>query len=117
MITRFIAKLFVGILANGLGLYLVHDYVTGAAVPITFDGLVIAAVILTLINIFIAPIIRLILSPLIFLTFGLAGLLVNGIVLYMLTFILPSIQFDGFVSLAYATLIVGLVNLAVNLVL
>jgi putative membrane protein len=111
-----IAKLIAGIFANGIGLYLVGHYVSGATIPFTIQGLVLAALVLTLINFIIAPILKLLLSPLIFITFGLAGLLVNGTTLYILTRILPTVSFGGLVSLAYATIILTLVNLAVHLI-
>ncbi len=111
-----IGKTIVGIVANGAGLYLVGRYVPGAHVPFTLEGLILAAFILTVINFIIAPILKLLLSPLIFITFGLAGLLVNGITLYILTRILPTVSFGGLLSLAYATIIMTLVNLAVHII-
>lgn len=110
-ITKFIA----GIVANGIGLYLIGRYVSGAHIPFALDGLIVAAFILTLINFVIGPILKILLSPLIFITLGLAGLLVNGITLYILTRILPTVSFGGLVSLAYATIILTLINMAVHL--
>jgi putative membrane protein len=111
-----IGKLIAGIVANGIGLYLVGRYVVGASIPFTFQGLVVAALILTLINFLIAPVLKFILHPLIILTFGLLGLVINGFTIYILTRILPSVSFDGLGPLAYATIILTLVNLAVHLI-
>lgn len=119
-----IKKLIIGIVANGVGLYLVGRYVPGAAIPgvsanIAVQGLIllfIAALVLTLINFIIAPILKFVLSPLIAITFGLAGLLVNGTTLYILTRILPTVSFSGIVPLAYATIILTLVNAVIHLI-
>ena len=114
-----IARLIAAIVANGIGLYVVGSYVSGAHIPLSIIGLILTAAVLTLINFFIRPIVKLIFSPLIFITLGLAVLVVNGLMLYILSRVMPipyTVSFDGLVPLAYATIILTLVNLIVHLV-
>lgn len=114
-----IARLIAAIVANGIGLYIVGRYVSGAHIPPLGVGLILAAAVLTLINFFIRPIVKLIFSPLIFITLGLAVLVVNGLMLYILMRVMPApyaVSFDGLIPLAYATIILTLVNLVVHLV-
>ncbi len=110
-----ISKFIVGIVANGAGLYLVGRYVPGAHVPLTIQGLLVAAFVLTLINFLIRPILKLVFSPLIIVTLGFASLIVNGITLYILELAVPAVSFGGLTSLAYATLIMTAVNFVVHI--
>ena len=51
----------------------------------------------TLLNKFIKPILKLLALPLTFMTFGLFGLVINGLILYMATIVLaPDFQIAGF---------------------
>jgi putative membrane protein len=109
-----ISKIIVATVANIAGLYLIGKYVPGAHVPLTIEGLLIAAFALTLINLLIRPILKLIFSPLIAITLGLATLIVNGITLYILELTVPAVSFGGLTSLVYATLITTAVNFVVH---
>lgn len=104
--------MFVG---NGLGLYIASQYVPGFNVPIDLEGLLLAALILTAINIFVRPVIRLVLSPFIFLTLGLASILVNLATLYLLDYLLPSVTISGLVPLLIATLVLGAINFVIHI--
>ena len=109
-----ISKAIVAMVANIAGLYLIGTYVPGAQVPLTVQGLLIAAFVLTLINFLIRPLLKLVLSPIIVITLGLATLAVNGITLYILEVAVPEVNFGGLTSLTYATLIMTAVNFVVH---
>ena len=68
----------------------------------------------TLINVFIRPILKLILSPVIILTFGLGIILVNALTLYLLDIVLTDITITGLTTLIYATLIISLINILIS---
>ncbi len=109
-----IQKFIIGIVANGAGLYLIGKYVPGAHVPLTIQGLLIAAAVLALINFVIRPILKLVFTPLIIVTLGFATLIVNGLTLYILERVVSSVSFDGLTPLGYATLIMTLVNFVIH---
>ncbi len=67
-----------------------------------------------MINIFIKPILKFILSPVIVLTFGLGVVLVNALTLYFLDFFMANIAVSGLKPLFYATLIISLINLLIG---
>lgn len=68
----------------------------------------------TLINVFIRPIIKGLLSPIIFLTLGLFSLVINAAILYSVDIYSSHISIDGLSTLAYATVIITLVNLVMS---
>lgn len=88
------------------GYFLPNFNITGS---VTDFAIVIG--ILTLINLIVRPIIRLFLSPLILITFGLFNIVINGFILYIIDFYFENIKIDDIVTLLYATVIIGLINL------
>lgn len=106
-----IQKFALSFIANAVGLYLATLYVAGVTILLKLEGFAIVVVTLTLIHIFIRPLIKIALTPLMILTLGLAGILVNALTLYLLDLILPTVTIDGLVSLFFATIIVSLLNL------
>jgi len=110
-----ISKFIIMLVANGLGLYAATVFIDGFTVPLTLNGLIIVSAVLTLINIFVRPIIKFVLSPVIILTLGLASILVNLAALYLLDYLLASVTISGILPLIYATLVLGLVNFVIHL--
>lgn len=112
-LTSRFAVLFV---TSGIGLYLASLYVAGFAVPLELQGLALAAAALSLINLFVRPIIRLVLSPIIFITFGIASILVNAATLWLLDYLLTTVTISGLGPLFWGTIVVSAINVAVGLV-
>lgn len=110
----FIIHLIFYLFSNVIALLVAMRFVEGFVVDPGFNNLLLAALVLTFINAIIRPIIKLIFTPIIFLTFGLGVLIVNTLMLYLLDKLLPSITITGILPLFYATLIISAVNLVVN---
>ncbi len=110
----FIIQLIFYLFSNVVALLVATHFVSGFVVEAGLNNLLLAAVVLTFINALIRPIIKLIFTPIIFLTFGLGVIIVNTLMLYLLDKLLPSITITGMLSLFYATLIISAVNLVVN---
>ena len=119
---HFIFRPIISFIANALGLFLA-GYLHWLNVPIDLSNpddlknLAIAAAVLTLINMFLRPLLRLVLSPLIVLTLGLGLIGVNALTLYILTKILPTVTISGLQPLLFATLLISVVNLVVKKIL
>ena len=109
------SKAIVMLTANGIGLYFAALYVPGFNVPIDLQGLLTAALVLTVINLFVRPLIKLALSPLILLTLGLASIFVNLATLYLLDYLLASVTISGILPLLLATLVLGAINFVIHL--
>jgi len=88
-------RLFLQIVAGILGIWLAIRYVPG--VEFIEDGnwqtLVLTGVILGLINFFIKPILKVITLPLRIITFGLFGLVINILMIWMVSFIFSELIF------------------------
>ncbi len=89
-------------------------FVEGFEILPGFINFITVAVILTLINIFIRPLIKFILTPFIVLTLGIGIIFINALMLYILDFFLNDITIIGFMVLIYATLIISIVNIFIN---
>lgn len=107
---HFIQKFAILFVGNALALYLATRLIDGVSIPLRLEGFVAVTAVLTLIYLFIRPLIKLVLTPVIILTLGLGIILVNALTLYLLDLILPSVAINGFVPLALTTLIVSIMS-------
>jgi len=103
------------LLANGVGLYLATTFVPGITIPLDLKNFALVVVALTLINLLLRPIVKLLLMPVIILTLGLGSFIVNALMLYILDFLLPAVTIEGLVTLLIATLILSISNLVIRI--
>lgn len=90
-----------GFLIHLLTLWLTSQIVLGFKLESGWETYVLGAVVLTLILIFIKPLLKLLFLPINFLTLGVFSWIINVAVLYLLTIFVPQIkvlafQFPGF---------------------
>lgn len=111
LLSRFLFSLF----SNLLAFIIAKTYITGFIVTGDLKELLIVVAIFTVINTFIRPVLKLILGPIIILTFGIGILLVNALMLYLLDYFSKNVTIQGLEPLAYATLIISAVNLIVSI--
>ena len=111
---RLISKFIFSFFSNVLALLAVKYFIAGFAISNNLYGFLSATLIFTLINLFIRPILKLVLSPIIFITLGLGIILVNAITLYILDYFSPDITISGLTPLLYATILISVVNLLVH---
>ena len=79
-----------------------------------FWVLFIAALVFTLVNWLVRPLVILLALPAVILTFGLALILINTFMLYLTDWIVPSFETGSFGWTLLAAIIVSLVNLVLN---
>lgn len=111
-----IGKIIFILVGNTLGLYVATKYIPGFQMSLDLTDLLITALTLSAINAFVRPIIKLFLSPLIFITLGIASILVNFATLYLLDYLLTSVTITDTGSLVLATIIIGTVNFLIHLI-
>ncbi len=111
---KLISRLIFSLLSNLTALLVADYFVEGFEIAAGFKQFLIVGAVFTLINFFVKPILKLIFSPIIFITFGLGIIFVNAVVLYLLDFFSDYIKITGILPLLYATLIVGVVNLIIG---
>jgi len=99
-----------------LALYAAVYFVDGFEVTADWIEFSVVAAIFTLINIFIKPIIKLVLSPLIIITLGAGLFFVNAAMLYFLDFISDSVIINGIMPLLYATIVISIAHFVIGFV-
>jgi len=104
-------KFLIKIAANSGAIYIASNTIDGFA----FSGniLILGAVgaMLAIFQTFIYPIIKTAAFPVVFLSFGLFGVLANMAILLALTYFLPQLTIDGIMPLILGTIILSIVNL------
>jgi len=112
---KFIGKIIFFIFVNAVAILLAAYLVENFVFQGNFTDLLIVAAILTLINVFIRPLLKLLLAPLITLTFGILAIALNASFLYLIDKFSPSIIINGLRPLFLATVIISFVNILINL--
>jgi putative membrane protein len=80
---------------------------------IDYDGigvLIVAALVFSIVNIFVRPLLILFTLPLVLLTLGLALFFINLLMLYLTSWVVDDFTIDGFWWAVLATIIVWIVN-------
>ncbi|MDI6820844.1 MAG: phage holin family protein [Patescibacteria group bacterium] len=111
---KLIGKIIFHVFSNAIAVLAASYFINGFVFNGDFLALLIAAVILTLINTFIRPILKLFLGPLIVLTFGLFTIILNAITLYLLDVLSSSLTIHGYLPLVLGTFMIGAINFVLN---
>ena len=113
---RLVIKILFLFLLNALALYAAVYFVDGFEIAADWIEFAVVAAIFTLINIFIKPIIKLVLSPFIIITLGLGLIFVNAAMLYFLDFISDSVIINGITPLLYATIVISVAHFVLGFI-
>jgi putative membrane protein len=115
---KLIARIVIIFIINLIGLALAAHFVKGFSLSSDPVAYLKVAAIFTILNLFVRPILKLLLSPLILITFGIGIFVVNALVLYLLYRIYPlGVSIDmssGLYPLVYATLIISAVHFIIG---
>ncbi len=109
--------LLVAWLSNIVALFVAAWIVPGMEYGDDFWVLFIAALVFTLVNWLVRPIVILLALPAVILTFGLALILINTFMLYLTDWIVPSFETGSFWWTLVAAIIVSIVNLILGLLI
>lgn len=107
---KFLGKIIFHIFVNAVAILAATYFITGFTWSGDFIALLVAAAILTAINLILRPIFKLILGPIIVLTFGLFIIFLNAAALYLLDFLSAPLIIEGLIPLLLATLLFSVVN-------
>lgn len=107
---KLLGNLIFHIFSNAIAILAAAYFISGFVFSGDFIALLIAAAILTLINLTLRPIFKLILGPIIILTFGLFIIVLNAAALFVLDFLSAPLIIEGFIPLLLATLLFSVVN-------
>lgn len=104
-------RFFVRLLSTLLGLWVANHLVGGFAVKGGWEGFLLAALVLVILNLLLRPILKLISFPLIIVSLGLFSIVINALILWLVSQFTPYIAIDGLLSLLLATIIISVINL------
>jgi putative membrane protein len=107
---KFLGNLIFHVFSNTVAILAAAYFIAGFTFTGSFVALLVAAVILTLINLIVRPVLKLILGPFIILTLGLFIIVLNAITLYFLDFLSDPLIIEGILPLLLATLLFSAVN-------
>jgi len=105
--------LIVTIIVNAFALLTADYFLSGFSLGGELSDWIVVATVLTVLNILLKPLIKLFLGPIIILTLGLAYLLVNWLILYILDIVSHNLNIaseDYIWTMLYASLIIGFAN-------
>lgn len=103
----FIIRLF----SNSVALGIAHWLVPGFVVNGKWKEFIIAGFVLGLLNLIVKPILKLISTPIIILTLGIFSLIINGFLLWLVSYLLDFVNIQTASALIWATIIITLANL------
>lgn len=115
-ITGMSGDIILRLAGNGLGLWVAERLSTHVNINGGFWAIALAAVIFTAVNLVVRPLTKLFTLPLIILTLGLFSLIINVLMVFVLQALDNNFMVTGFWAAAFVTIIVSLVNYAVNVV-
>jgi putative membrane protein len=107
---KLLGNIIYHVFSNAVAILAAAHFISGFVFGGDFIALIVAAAILTAINLILRPILKLILGPIIILTFGLFIIVLNALTLYLLDFLSAPLIIEGFVPLLFATLLFSVVN-------
>ncbi|MEE0434495.1 MAG: phage holin family protein [Peptococcaceae bacterium] len=102
-------SLIVHLLSYCLGLYLTAQLVQGLYFD-TLAALVLGAVVLTIVNAIIKPIITILTLPINVITLGLFTFVINGFLLKITSLIVPGMDVGGFWTATFAALVLTVIS-------
>ena len=104
----------IALVGNAVALLFAARWIPGVTLSGTPYEILLVAFVLTALNYTVKPILKLLFGPIVLLTFGLALVFINALILTFLDFVAPSLMIEGISALLFATLFVSFVNVALH---
>ena len=102
-------KLLGRLLVNALALWVFANLVPG----FEFDSIiaiVITSIVMGVVNTFIKPILQLIALPITLVTFGIAAIVINVLLLWLISWVVPGFSIDGFLTALLSSIVLAFVS-------
>lgn len=90
---------------------LIVSYIIPGFEFLTFWDTIVAAVIIGVINTFIKPVLQIIFIPLTIITFGITAFLINVVLLWAVSFIVPGFTIENFLTAVFASIALSLISM------
>lgn len=102
-------KLLIRLGVNVLALLVVEYLVPGFKLS-GYEAAIVAAIVIGVVNTFIRPILQIIALPISLLTFGISAFLINVVLLWGVSTVVPGFEIASFVTAIIAALVLSLVS-------
>jgi putative membrane protein len=103
-------KLLIKLILNTLALIIVAYLIPG----FSFDSLwatIVTAIAIGIVNTFIKPILQIIFLPLSIVTLGITAFLINVVLLWGVSFVVPGFHIENFITAVIASVVLSLVSM------
>lgn len=108
---KLFGRILGAVFVNAAGLWLASYLITQFDLIKTPESILTVALVLTVLNFLVRPILKFLLAPLILLTLGLGLIAINAFILFLLDILSKDLSIQGIPALLGATLIVSGVNI------
>ncbi len=109
-------QIILALILNALALIVTSYIVPGIEVA-NFTTAILAAVVLGVVNTFIKPILSFITAPLTIVTLGLFTFVVNAVVLFIVSAVVPGVNVEGWVPAILGAIVLSVVSTVLNSIL
>lgn len=106
----FLLKFIARLILNGLALYAAGIYFPNFVITGGLETLLIGALVLAVLYAFLRPILRLIATPLVWLTFGLFNIVISVLILWSADQMLTQVAINDLTTLFWVSIIVAAAN-------
>ncbi|MBI2011132.1 phage holin family protein [Candidatus Daviesbacteria bacterium] len=106
-------NILISLLLNAAALIVTAYIVPGFQVS-DFTSAILAAIVLGVINTFIKPVLLVLTAPINLLTLGLFTFVVNAVVLWLVTLVVPGMTIDGFLPAILGAIVLSVVSTALS---
>lgn len=102
------------IIANSIGIIIATYFVQGISFKGDWVDFAVAGIVLAVANSIIKPILKFLTGPLIVLTMGLFLIVINIIILWLVTWLVPELTIVGFWAYFWGVVIISIINALVS---
>ncbi len=102
-------SIIINLLISGLAVFVSAYILPGVSVT-GFGSALVAAVVLGIVNVFIKPVISIFALPITILTLGLFSIVINGLLVLLVSAIVPGFDVDGFLWAIVFAFVLSLIN-------
>jgi putative membrane protein len=103
-------RVVIGTIGNAIALWAAARIVGNVDLSHSWWTVILAALLLTLLNVYVKPVLRVLAFPFVIVTLGIALFFISMLMLWLTSAIVSGFTIDGFWPLVKATIIVWLVN-------
>ena len=106
----FVIRLF----SNSIALWVAYLLVPGFIISGGITNFIVAGLFLGALNLIVKPILKIISTPIIILTLGIFSLIINGFLLWLVSYVLDFVVIQTVSTLVWCTIIVSLANVIIT---